>query len=349
MVNPYAPNLPADVLWLERATLIGDCMSFVTYGVSFVVFLLTTYALLEARKRSQERLDWTLLIYTCMMFSLGTIFIGMSMRSFQLMFIDNRDFPGGPTAYALSQYSSAITIVPNACSIISGWLADGFLLFRCLVIFRLRFYVVALPILMYLGSITMGIMVLFQSSRPGANLWSKVSVNFGVPYFSLSMALNILVTLLIATRLLLYRRKLHRTLGPEQVAAVPYVTIAAMIVESSMLYAVFSLLFIGPYGANSQISHIFLPILSQVQSYFHKIIAPMLIIFRVAKRRAWDRRTATAPLSSMQFETVARQTSNSALDPSGDTNAIQLGLEDNMFGKESGNAHSSRMSEGSVN
>ncbi|KAH8109257.1 hypothetical protein DFH11DRAFT_1628312, partial [Phellopilus nigrolimitatus] len=182
----------------------------------------------------------------------------------------------------------------------------------------------------------MGIMVLFQSSRPGANLWSKVSVNFGVPYFSLSMALNILVTLLIATRLLLYRRKLHRTLGPEQVAAVPYVTIAAMIVESSMLYAVFSLFFIGPYGANSQISHIFLPVLSQVQ-----IIAPMLIIFRVAKRRAWDRRTATAPLSSIQFETVARQTSNSALDPSGDTGAIQLDLEGNMFGKEFGNAHSS--------
>ncbi|KAH8109256.1 hypothetical protein DFH11DRAFT_1861577, partial [Phellopilus nigrolimitatus] len=127
MVNTYAPDLPAGVLWLERATLIGDCMSFITYGVSFVVYLLTTYALLEARKRSRERLDWTLLIYAFVMFSLGTIFIGMDIRALQLMFIDNRDFPGGPTAYALSNYSSATTVVPNACSIISGWLADGFL------------------------------------------------------------------------------------------------------------------------------------------------------------------------------------------------------------------------------
>lgn len=51
----------------------------------------------------------------------------MDTYSLRLMFIDYRDFPGGPTAYALSQYSQAITVIPNVCGIAAEWLADGFL------------------------------------------------------------------------------------------------------------------------------------------------------------------------------------------------------------------------------
>ena len=171
----------------------------------------------------------------------------------------------------------------------------------------------------------MGAIFLFQISRPTANFWTETSVNFGVPYFSLSTALNILLTLLIAARLLSYRAALRRAFGAQHAHSVPYAGIAAMMVESSLLYAVSSLLFIGPYGAKSHVSNIFLPVLSQVQvrpppssSFLHlvaivpcfhfliapapaQIIAPMLIIYRVAKRVAWDSKTGTAPLTSIDF------------------------------------------------
>ena len=32
MTNPYAPQLPADRLWLERAVLIGDSLSQIAFG-----------------------------------------------------------------------------------------------------------------------------------------------------------------------------------------------------------------------------------------------------------------------------------------------------------------------------
>lgn len=95
--------------------------------MSLVIFLQTISALLQNYKRTRLRLDGILLVYTFTVFALGTTFIGMNTRSLQLMFIDNREFPGGPTAYSLSQYSSPITVIPNACSIVAGWLADGFL------------------------------------------------------------------------------------------------------------------------------------------------------------------------------------------------------------------------------
>jgi len=312
MSNPNAPHLPADTLWFERAVLIGDCLSDICFGVLLVVFLLTTYALIWDPPRRDEKRNWTLISYTCVIFTVGIVFIGMNMHELQLMFIDNREFPGGPIAYELSHYSDADFVIANSCAIIAGWLADGFLLYRCLVIFHLKFYIVALPILIYLGSISMGVMFLFQSSRPGASLWDGLSVNFGIPYFSLSASLNVIITILITIRLLLYRRDLSRALGPGQASSVPYASIAAMVTESSMLYAVFSLLFVIPYGANSHISNIFLPILSQIQ-----IIAPMLIILRVARRRAWDARTASAaPLvSTIEFRSgAARQVDSTGID-----------------------------------
>ena len=111
----------------------------------------------------------------------------------------------------------------------------------------------------------MGIITLYKSSQPNSNLFSGVTVNFGLPYFTISCANNIILTLLISARLLYHRRKLQQTLGSTGTANSPYFSIVAMLVESSALYAVFSILFIGPYAANNYASDIFLPILSQTQ------------------------------------------------------------------------------------
>ncbi|THH21426.1 hypothetical protein EW146_g152 [Bondarzewia mesenterica] len=247
----------------------------------------------------------------------------MNTRELQLMFIDNRDIPGGPIAYELTQYSSPVLATTNCIAIIAGWLADGFLLYRCMVIFHLKFYIVTLPILLYLGSISMGILFLFQASRPGASLFNRLSINFGIPYFSLSASLNVVIAILITSRLLLFRRTLHRALGSAQASSIPYISIAAMVVESSLLYAITSLLFVIPYGANSHVSNLFLPVLSQAP-----VIASMLIILRVAKRRAWDARTMTTPMSTgMKVEGLAfAQGTTDSNYPTGDRELGEIQL-----------------------
>ena len=110
----------------------------------------------------------------------------------------------------------------------------------------------------------MGAIVLFKSSRPGSSLWSGVTVNFGLPYFTIACSLNIFLTLLIAGRLFWHSHNFKK-LMPDSKPPTLYSNVITMVVESCAIYAVTSLLFIGPYAANNYASDIFLPLLSQVQ------------------------------------------------------------------------------------
>ncbi|KAF9066945.1 hypothetical protein BDP27DRAFT_1329721 [Rhodocollybia butyracea] len=297
------PNLPNSTLDQERCTLVGIVLSTFIYGILFVVFLQAAYFLYMVPHRfSGKKRNWILIAYAWITFGLATIFIGMDLHTLELMFIDHRDVPGGPIAYSASQYSSVFVVFANSTFIVAEWFADAFLVYRCLLIFRQNLYVVILPTLIYVATIPLGVVLLFQSSRPNATLWTKVTVNFGIPYYSLSVSLNIMVTLAISLRLMYYRNRLKKSLGTA--SNLPYVSIAAMLIESSSVYAVGSLCFIIPYALNSAASHLFLPVLIQAQ-----VLAPMLIIMRVADQRAWNSHTAAEHISTLRFGT-SRRTAN---------------------------------------
>ena len=111
----------------------------------------------------------------------------------------------------------------------------------------------------------MGIMLIYQTSQPNSSIWNSVAINFGLPYFSISISLNILLTLMIVARLVLHSREIRTALGAPSGLTGLYKAIITMLVESSALYAVNSLLFVGPWGAGSHAADIFLPILAETQ------------------------------------------------------------------------------------
>ena len=77
-------------------------------------------------------------------------------------------------------------------------------------------------------------------------------------------------------------------------------SIASMLVESAMLYAVTGLIFIITYAINSNVQNLVLPVLSQMVC-----ISPELIILRVAMGRA-------VSASTYVQRTPARRPSRSA-------------------------------------
>ena len=95
-------------------------------------------------------------------------------------------------------------------------------------------------------------------------------MDFGLPYFTISVSLNVLLTLMITIRLILYSRNIRGDMGARIGVSSLYRTTVTMLIESSALYAVTSLLFIGLYAAHNYVSDIFLPVLAQVQvSFFY--------------------------------------------------------------------------------
>ena len=111
----------------------------------------------------------------------------------------------------------------------------------------------------------MGITFIYQTSQPNSSIWNTVAINFGLPYFSISISLNILLTLMIVVRLVIHNRDIRSALGTPTGISDLYKAIITMLIESSALYAVNSLLFIGPWGAGSHVADIFLPILAETQ------------------------------------------------------------------------------------
>ena len=109
----------------------------------------------------------------------------------------------------------------------------------------------------------MGVILLFQLTQPNANLWTVTTVNFGIPYWSLSTALNVLVTSLIVARLLYIRTTIRKILANDYGRT--YVSVATMLIESAALYSITALIFIVTYARNSNVQNLVLPVLGQVQ------------------------------------------------------------------------------------
>lgn len=109
----------------------------------------------------------------------------------------------------------------------------------------------------------MGIMLIYyQTSQPDSNSWSSVALNFNYPFFTISLSLNVLLTLMIVTRLVLHIRD---TRNDTEIQAGGLRWCLIVLIESCALYAVTFILFIVPWGAKSRIADIFFPILAEAQ------------------------------------------------------------------------------------
>ncbi|KAJ7248930.1 hypothetical protein C8J57DRAFT_1239938 [Mycena rebaudengoi] len=110
-----------------------------------------------------------------------------------------------------------------------------------------------------------------ELSQPGNTIWTTLSVNLAIPYWSISVSMTVILTALIAGRLLFMRYRLRKLMGAN--TRTPYVSLSAMLVESAAIYSVNALVFLVSYGVNSSVQNLALPLLGQTQS-----IAPLLII-----------------------------------------------------------------------
>lgn len=82
-------------------------------------------------------------------------------------------------------------------------------------------------------------------------------------YYVISLTVNIIITILIIIRLLMYRRTILDVLPKEH--ARHYVSIATIMVESAALYSVLALIFIITYAVNNPMNQIFLTAASCAQ------------------------------------------------------------------------------------
>ena len=100
------------------------------------------------------------------------------------------------------------------------------------------------------------------------------TVNLTLAFWCFSLALNILATIAIVSRLFYYRYQLSRAFNHPHLAQ--YTGIMAMIVESELLYSGFLILFIVPFVREDPLANIFAQPPSLVQvNISHSIVVAL--------------------------------------------------------------------------
>ena len=97
-----------------------------TSGIHFAVFAERMYHVLR-RNTKGLKFKWFLVSFIWVMFATGAINLACTTRMTQLMFIDNRAFPGGPNAWFNANYSNGANTAGNAAYIIANFFADSLL------------------------------------------------------------------------------------------------------------------------------------------------------------------------------------------------------------------------------
>ena len=71
--------------------------------------------------------SWFLVAFVLVMFVTGTVNFACNTRMTQLMFINNRGFPGGPMAWFFTNYAMDTNTAGNAGYVIANFFADALL------------------------------------------------------------------------------------------------------------------------------------------------------------------------------------------------------------------------------
>ncbi|KAG2052037.1 hypothetical protein BDR06DRAFT_915872 [Suillus hirtellus] len=294
MSSSWTPDESSETFLAEKGWLQGAVASSIAYGIGVTLFFMCFHLLIRQMTRANYKKSLPLLIYITTDVILGTLFMASLADFTQLAFIQYRDYPGGPNAFENDMFGIPVDMLGNVCGVLMMALSDGLVVWRCMVIYRgcmVPIWIIMLfPCLMFAGSIVMGIMWLLQLSS-SSPFFTSTNINYTVPYLSLSLALNIIITIAIVLRLLTYRHQISKALGPRFGAQ--YTSIAAMIVESAALYSTFSLALLILFLLNNPISAAFIELLPQIQ-----VVAMLLIVFRVAQGKGWSQDTMSRVMTS---------------------------------------------------
>ncbi|KAJ7280298.1 hypothetical protein C8J57DRAFT_1302225 [Mycena rebaudengoi] len=296
--SPPIMNSPSPALLLERSVFWGELFKGALWGIQLFMFFYSVSMAWNAKTASSRKKNRSYILVGAVLLSCLTIALFVNGVFLEYMWIDHRDAPGGPLGYLGANSSIWWQTLGTAATQLGEFLGDGLLIYRCFIIWNRRWSVLVVPILFYLGAIAMGIMTMVQSAVPGSNFFRGKTVDFGVPWASLSVALNVTITALIAYRILRARSMIRRLQESNESLEV-YVSVAAILIESALPFSVLGIIFAVTYGKNLPQAPGFLFAWASFAT-----LSPQFIIFRVITGRAWTHDVA-ADLDSTSVNTLA--------------------------------------------
>ncbi|EIW75970.1 hypothetical protein CONPUDRAFT_169199 [Coniophora puteana RWD-64-598 SS2] len=275
--------VPSTDLWLERSRLDGMIIGAVSYGIFVILSYQAGRQVLRrprfgaVRPQNRKRI----FVYIVTTFVLATIGFAGNVKYTEMIWIDLRDTPGGPSALIINELQYWVNLMALACYYVMEWFMEALLLWRCFIVWNYSKPIIAIMTTLFLTMVAMSIWVLAQSS--GVVFYNA---NGQLAYLVIQVGITVIYTVLVAGRIFAMRKRVATLLGWESTRL--YDTLVLMIVESAALYSVVGIIFIFSFAFHSNVSNLVFLDISHVQG-----IAQLLIIIRVMEGRSlaedsWD-------------------------------------------------------------
>jgi hypothetical protein len=292
---------------LERSWYIGNAFFAILYGLQISMCFQSVYYLNVGEGSRKSKMFYS--GFSATLLALITIALACNLWFGQSMWIEHRNVAGGPVAFFGENIAAWYNTLGTAADVTANVLGDGLMLYRCHVFWGHSRLAMAFPVLIYLGSVAMGITTTIQSGLPGGDLFQGITVNFGIPWIVLTIVFNILVTAMIAFRLLSVHSKVNRVIGKE--VRKRYTGLLAILVESALPFTLLGVCYLGTYIKDIPESLAFADIWGAFVA-----LSPQAIILRVAMGGAWTKETFNRLESGMEMSVMDHNNNtNNGLEP----------------------------------
>ncbi|TCD61211.1 hypothetical protein EIP91_008780 [Steccherinum ochraceum] len=276
---------------------IGNSLGCFAAGMYFVLAFITIRFL--CRHRRGTRAQKIILAYAITMLIVSMIWFSCAMCLDEIQTVENGMGGLGRFDQSILQMIIYVTFVVNI------WLADSLFIYRLFIIWNRSLLVVFIPLLLWLGSVGIGIAVLISLASSYAFLADFID-KLQIVFFSLSVSMTVIVTLFIAGKLW-YHERMMRKFCPSTVISL---SLVAIIVESAALYSIAGLAFIPMVAMKMDFQIAMLPVIgwlsvrTHLTSYVfmvssesprHRVISPTLIVLRIALGTAATATTIEMP------------------------------------------------------
>lgn len=252
----------------------------IAYGIYFLLTVQAWMALMQPHRRrhggrnAEQRL--ALLFYVFITFVLASISTGLNIKYTQMIWIDNRDAPGGPVALIKDYMSLRMNFIALATGHIAEWFMQGLLVHRCSAIWNWSRWVMLPMITLYLVMIAFSITVLVHAGT-NCSFYNNVAE---LAYLCIEVGHTVLYTILVTNRLFIMRKRMKQIMAQHDSST--YNTIALMVIESAAFYSVFGVAFIVAFAMHAYgVTTLCFLSIGKIQG-----IAQLFIIIRVAQGRA---------------------------------------------------------------
>ncbi|KDR71459.1 hypothetical protein GALMADRAFT_281746 [Galerina marginata CBS 339.88] len=282
----------------EKSWYLGQYFSAILLGAQISLAIQSTYYLAQGPHSLRKKAFF--IAYSIILAILLVIAVSSTQVIGFLMWITNRDIPGGPEAYLIdTAFSGWIDTLSTSALIASNFIGDAMLLYRCYVLLP-DYRFVVLPVLLFITSNVLGILTVIESALPSSRFFAGRVQAFGVTWVALTVAFNVVVTSLICGRIIVAHMSIKR-LGVADHAAERW-GIIAILIESALPFSVAGIIHSVLFGISNQ----WVVLIGDVWGSMTGL-SPQLIILRVAMGRAWTKEEVSAR-SALHFKNEGNTT-----------------------------------------